>query len=131
MGMDGRKKRILVIEDDAKLSKALQEWLQLHAFEVRGETTGQAALSCALDYQPDVVILDLKLPDMSGFDVCRQLRQQFNPWELPIMMLTALDSPADQLRGFAHGADAYLAKPVDLTEVLRTICLITGEAATL
>jgi two-component system sensor histidine kinase ChiS len=129
--MDSRKKRILVVEDDTKLSKTLQEWLQLHAFEVRGEVTGQGALSCAMDYQPDVVILDLKLPDMSGLDVCRQLRQQFNPWELPIMMLTALDSPADQLRGFAHGADAYLAKPVDLTDVLKTICLITGEAATL
>jgi len=129
--MEERKKRILVVEDDPGFSSTLERWLQLHGYEVHIEATGQGALGCALDYQPDVVILDLRLPDMSGYDVCRNLRQQFNPWELPVLMLTAMDSPADQLRGFAHGADAYLTKPVDLTELLKTIALITGEAAAL
>jgi len=129
--VEERKKRILMVEDEPGFSKVLEESLTLHGFEVHVEATGEGALGCALDYQPDVVLLDLKLPDMSGYDVCRNLRQQFSPWELPVVMLTAMDSPADQLRGFAHGADAYLTKPVDFSELLKTIAMITGEAATL
>ena len=129
--MGERKKRILMVEDEPGFSKVLEQWLTLHGFEVHAEATGEGALGCALDYQPDVVLLDLKLPDMSGYDVCRSLRQQFNPWELPVVMLTAMDSPADQLRGFAFGADAYLTKPVDLSELLKTIGMITGETAAL
>jgi len=129
--MEERKKRILVVEDEVGFSSVLEQCLRLHGFEVRVEATGEGALGCALDYQPDVVLLDLKLPDKSGYEVCRALRQQFNPWELPVVMLTALDGPVDQLRGFAHGADAYFTKPVDFPELLKTIAMITGETATL
>ncbi len=124
MGAQGRRKRILVIEDNGALSKMLDRWLTFNGFDVRIEATGQAALSCAVDYKPDLVILDLRLPDISGYDVCHGLRQQFSPWELPIVMLTGMDRPVDQLRGFAHGADAYLIKPFDTAELVKILAIL-------
>ena len=66
-------------------------------------------------------MLDLVLPDMSGYDVCVELRKRYHPWILPVVMLTALGQPKNKLLGFSHGADAYLTKPVTTSELLGTI----------
>lgn len=121
------RKRILIVEDDQPLAELLALQLEEEGFEPHCESRGKAALRYASENQLDLVILDLRLPDMSGYEVAKQLRQLYHPWILPLLMLTGMDKPVDQLRGFAHGADAYLTKPYDPEELMKTISLLLGE----
>ena len=120
-------KRILVVEDDEQLADHLKRRLELEHFSVDTETSGSRALAYAAEHRPDLVILDLKLPDINGYEVCRELRKLYHPWIVPILMLTGMDKPIDQLRGFAHGADAFLTKPYEPAELLKTIHLLLGQ----
>ena len=122
-----RQKRILLVEDEVALARLVKWQLESGGVIVHAETTGKAALTYAGEQPPDLVILDLHLPDMHGYDVCRELRKLSHPWELPIVMLTAMDKPIDQLRGYAYGADAYLTKPFDPNELMKTITLLLGQ----
>ena len=126
-GMAGERKRILVVEDDELLAKSLKRILELEGFEVDAQPSGTLALAHAAECPPDLVVLDLKLPDMHGYEVCRELRKLFHSWVVPIVMFTGMDRPLDQLRGFAYGADAYLTKPCPTEELLRTIRLLLGQ----
>ena len=123
------RQRILVVEDDHAMSRLLKSLLELSGYEVHVEDSGAAGLNYAAEKQPDLVILDLRLPDINGYEVCRKLRQFSNSWSMPILMFTGMDKPADQLRGFAFGADAYLTKPCHPPDLLRTISLLLGENA--
>ena len=128
--MGGRtRKQILVVEDEEKIARLLTEHLESVGYEVHAETHGHTALAYAAEHQPDLTILDLRLPDISGYEVCKELRKLYHPWIVPILMVTALDKPVDQLRGFACGGDAYLTKPFELTELLDTVSLLLGEPA--
>ena len=118
---------ILIVEDDADMAQVLKTRLRSVGFEVHAEDRGQTALSYASEHQPDLVILDLKLPDMSGYEVCKALRKLYDAWSPPILMLTGMKEPVDQLRGFAHGADAYLTKPYEPTELVKTVSMLLGE----
>ena len=120
--------RILVVEDDPAVARLLRTLLEANAYDVRISTTGAAALTETVGAAPDMVILDVGLPDLDGYEVCRQLRQHYRPWSLPILMFTGKDKPVDQLRGFAFGADAYLTKPCDPEEILKTVALLLGHA---
>ena len=123
-------KRILVIEDDEAMANSLKRLLELEGFEVRVEPSGSVGLLDAAERQPDLVVLDLRLPDMHGYQVCREFRKRYHSWVLPIVMLTGMDKPIDQLRGFAYGADAYLTKPCPAEEIVKTVRLLLGEIAT-
>ena len=127
--MATQQKRILVVEDDEPLAQLLKLKLESEGFMVHAVTRGMAALNYAADQPIDLVILDLKLPDVSGYEVAKELRKLYHPWVLPLLMLTGLEKPADQLRGFAHGADAYLTKPYEPDELMKTIALLLGEPA--
>jgi DNA-binding response OmpR family regulator len=126
MGQTGRN-RVLVIDDDTTFANLLTIRLESVGYEVEITTDGTTALQAATERHPDLVILDLRLPDMSGFDVCKELRRIFHPWEVPILMLSDVDQPIAQLRGFACGADAYLTKPFDSTELFKTVALLLGQ----
>lgn len=119
------QKRILVVEDDKSIAEGLRVRLQSEGFQVYIEETGEAALKRS-KHPLDLVILDLKLPDMSGLKVCSELRRMHGPW-LPVLILTAMDKPVDQLHGFGHGADAYLTKPYNPRELLQTVQFLTGS----
>ena len=121
------RKRILVIEDDEAMAKAVQRRLESVGYTVHAEGSGAMALRDAEQHRPDLIILDLLLPDLGGYEVCRKLRQLFNPWVPPILMLTGMDQPVDQLRGFAYGADAYLTKPCAQAELTKTVAVLLGE----
>ena len=116
-----RSRRILVVEDDTDAAFMLKTRLESAGYHVRTAVSGGAALSCATKEPLDLVILDLKLPDISGYEVCRRLRKRPSPWQVPVLMLTGMTEPIDQLRGFAFGADAYLTKPFDSGELLETV----------
>jgi len=126
--MIGTKRyQILVVEDDRPTAEVLCSRLGAAGFDVHAEENGAAALSYAAEHRPDLVILDVMLPDVHGHQVSRELRQLYNRWDVPILMLTAMDKPIDELRGFAHGADAYLTKPYDATELIKTVGLLLGQ----
>ena len=121
------RQRILLVEDDEGMVRLLRAILEMAGYGVSSVRCGTTALTCVTDDQPALVILDIGLPDMNGYEVSRKLRQYFHPWAMPILMLTGMNKPVDQLRGFASGADAYLTKPCDPPELLKTISLLLGQ----
>ena len=118
---DRKPARILIVEDDESLARLVKSHLARAGYDAHAELEGKSALAFAAENNPDLVILDLVLPDMSGYEVCAELRRMYHPWILPIVMLTALGQPKDKLLGFSHGAEAYLMKPVAAAELLSTV----------
>jgi DNA-binding response OmpR family regulator len=119
--------QILVVEDEEAAGRILRLLLESVGFTIQTVRSGADALAFASDHPVDLVVLDLKLPDMHGYDVAKELRKVYHPWTVPILMLTGMDRPIDQLRGFAYGADAYVTKPYEFAELLRTIELLLGQ----
>lgn len=110
--------KILLVEDDERLASLVQTFLQQHGFEVRLVNNGLAVEATCREFQPDLVVLDLMLPGLDGFAVCRALR----PWyKSPILMLTAKQSDIDQVLGLELGADDYVIKPVEPRVLLARI----------
>lgn len=103
------KPTILLIEDDHELSELTRDYLQNHSLNVICEMDGANAVSRIINEQPDLVILDIMLPNKDGFTICREARLQYTG---PILMLTARDEDMDQLLGLELGADDYVTKPV-------------------
>lgn len=124
------RERILVVEDDVDSAKILKIQMESAGFEAHTVEQGVKALNYAAEHPVDLVILDLRLPDISGLEVCKRLRKLCHPWVPPILILTAMNDPADRLHGFAHGADAYLTKPYQVTELLKTVSVLLGDLPT-
>lgn len=116
--VDQRPHRILIIEDEVGLIESVRYSLEVEGFEVVVADTGRAGLEAVRTQKPDLVLLDLMLPGMSGLDVCRQVRL-FS--DVPIVMLTAKDSEADKVTGLELGADDYLTKPFSMRELVARI----------
>lgn len=112
---------ILVVEDDESVGRMVQRCLESAGYHVTLVTCGMEALHQTEASQPDAVVLDLGLPDVSGLDVASHLRRMAGCEQLPIVMLTGRSHPADRLRGFAYGADAYLIKPFQPSDLLQSI----------
>jgi DNA-binding response OmpR family regulator len=121
------KKRILVIEDDRALGRILVDNLTFEGFDVVCVTNGAAALNHVRAERPDLVILDIMLPDTDGFRLCGVLRQSGH---LPIIMLTARGQKTDKLRGLDLGADDYITKPFDLEELLARVRAVLRRTGT-
>ena len=111
--------RILLVEDDPKLSQFIASELSLEGYQVTVATNGLDGLTIARDTQPDLVILDWMLPEISGLDVCTRLRK--TGVQVPIIMLTAKDEISDRVTGLNAGADDYLIKPFSIEELLARI----------
>lgn len=120
--------QILLVEDDLLLADGLQHALKQEGIIVNHVTKGKEALHVISDFPPDIVILDLGLPDMDGLDVLAQLRK--NKITLPILVLTARGSVPDKVSGLDAGADDYLAKPFDMTELLARIRVLERRIST-
>jgi DNA-binding response OmpR family regulator len=111
--------RILIVEDSADLAEALAHNLELEGHEARIAEDGRAALATASEWAPNLVILDLMLPGIDGYEVLRRLRG--NEYEGPVMILTAKGEEADKVRGFRLDADQYVTKPFGLLELLERV----------
>lgn len=107
---------ILIIEDDATINEALEYNLKREGFSVLVASSGTDGLKLAKATEPDLIILDVMLPGMDGFSVCRELRQK-DP-TLPILMVTALSDERNMVNGFKSGADDYITKPFSIVEVI-------------
>lgn len=119
--MKRKKPHILLVDDDAELLQMLEVVLRKASFVPHLAVNGMDALSKVEELEPDLVVLDVMMPLMDGNDICRRLREQEETRELPIIMLSALDSVDDKLAGFQAGADDYVPKPVDPKELVARI----------
>jgi DNA-binding response OmpR family regulator len=106
--------KILVIEDEKEMARGLKDILEFEGYEILVAENGKEGVQAAIRKVPDCIILDLMLPDISGYEVCEQIRQKLNT---PILMLTAKSQDHDKIRGFKVGADDYLTKPFSVGEL--------------
>jgi two-component system response regulator ResD len=123
--------RILVVEDDLTVAEVVVDYLRHAGLDSRHVPDGQAALDIAATWQPDLVVLDLMLPGVSGLEVCRRLRAEQRTQALPVIMLTALSEESDRVRGLESGADDYVTKPFSPRELsLRVQAVLRRARAT-
>jgi DNA-binding response OmpR family regulator len=117
--------RILVVDDDATLLRFLGEYLVREGFEVISADRGAKAVKLFYQERPDIVVLDLMMPGMDGWEVCARLREMA---DTPIILLTAKASEADKLRGFRLGVDDYVTKPFSLAELAARLKAVLARA---
>ena len=110
--------RILIIEDEEAIADLEKDYLELSDFEVKIENTGDAGLKRAMSEDFDLVILDLMLPGMDGFEVCKNIREEKN---IPIIMVSAKKDDIDKIRGLGLGADDYMTKPFSPSELVARV----------
>jgi two-component system response regulator ResD len=121
--------RILVVEDDLTVAEVVVDYLRHAGLDPRHAVDGQAALEIAATWRPDLVVLDLMLPGVSGLEVCRQLRErQDGRAPLPVIMLTALGEESDRVRGLESGADDYVTKPFSPRELTLRVQAVLRRA---
>jgi len=119
-------KRILVVEDNELNMKLLNDVLEAHGYNVLTTGEGAVAVAWAHQYRPDLILMDLQLPDMSGLEVTRQLKADAETREIPIIAVTAFAMAGDEKQALEHGCDAYVAKPIVLREFLDLIAGFVG-----
>ncbi|GAB2830327.1 response regulator transcription factor [Lentzea nigeriaca] len=124
---DGQPVRVLVVDDESTLAELMSMALRMEKWDVRTALDGQTAVRTAREFRPDVVVLDVMLPDFNGFEVLRRMRADFPA--LPVLFLTAKDAVEDRIAGLTAGGDDYVTKPFSLEEVvlrLRALLRRTG-----
>jgi DNA-binding response OmpR family regulator len=121
------KKTILIVEDEPNIVMGLQDALEFEGYEVVATGRGKEGVSLAALRKPDVVLLDLMLPDINGYQVCEEIRRR-DPF-MPIIMLTARSQETDKIRGLDAGADDYVTKPFSIAELTARIRAIVRRAS--
>ncbi len=123
------QKKILIVEDEESLMKLETILLTSKGYTVEGVTSGTAALKTIADAPPDLVLLDVMLPDLGGFEVCQQLKSSQHTRNIPVILLTAKKSPEDLARGKEVGADQYITKPFKSAKVIAAIEQLLNRAS--
>jgi DNA-binding response OmpR family regulator len=123
---DGKGQAILLVEDEASIASFVSMYLKNAGYTVRTAATGTDALEQVAAETPDLIVLDLMLPDIDGVEICRRIRQRS---DLPILMLTARDEDVDKIIGLEVGADDYLTKPFNPRELVARVKSILRRAA--
>ena len=111
------KSRILIVEDDPDIGNMLQVYFENQGFEISVATRGEDALALTRHSLPQLIVLDIILPDMDGYEVCRSLRNSSRTGHIPILFLTQRDERRDRIAGLELGADDYITKPFDIEEL--------------
>jgi two-component system phosphate regulon response regulator PhoB len=121
-------KRIFIVDDESDLTDLLRYQLKREGFKVDAVNDPFVALSEARDFGPDLIILDVMMPDLDGYQLLRMFRSEKLLGEVPVVMLTARTGVGDRIKGFESGADDYLGKPFDTTELILRIRSILKRA---
>src|SRR5438876_3174779 len=111
--------RILIVDDEPEIVRGLEDNLRFEGYQTASATNGEDALALALSGAPDLILLDVMMPRMSGWEVCRALREK--GVDVPVIMLTARGEEVDRVRGLELGADDYVTKPFSLRELLARV----------
>jgi DNA-binding response OmpR family regulator len=117
--MPAKQKKIMIVEDEPSLVFTLQDTLENEGYEVFVSETGTNAMEMVRSVRPDLLILDVMLPGVSGFEICKQIREE--KFTFPVIMLTARDQEIDKVTGLNIGADDYITKPFGVKELLARI----------
>ena len=118
--------RLLLVDDEDNLRSMLEAALRYEQFDVHAVASGRAALAAVACVAPDLILLDVMLPDVDGFEVCRRLRSDGN--RAPVLFLTARDAVDDKVRGLTLGGDDYIVKPFSLDELVARINAVLRRA---
>ncbi len=110
--------KILIIEDDVAIAELEKDYLELSGFEVQIKEDGESGLKTALEKDVDLVVLDLMLPGIDGFEICKKIREQKN---IPVIMVSAKKDDIDKIRGLGLGADDYMTKPFSPSELVARV----------
>src|ERR1700733_913805 len=121
-------KRILVVEDNELNMKLLNDVLEAHGFDVMSTARGKVAVEWAREHHPDLILMDLQLPDLSGLDATRRLKADEATRDIPVIAVTAFAMAGDRKKALDHGCDAYVAKPIVLRELLDLIAGFLGPS---
>ncbi len=117
--MEGKGARlILLVDDDRKNLSLLEAILSPHGFKILKAASGKEALELFKEFRPDLILLDIMMPEMDGFEVCRRIRQMQGQLHVPIIMVTALEETSDKERAAEAGADDFISKPINKTELI-------------
>ena len=118
---NANSKLILIVEDDRLSMTLLSDFLNAHVYRVLKASEGSEAINLARDEQPDLILMDIRLPGISGFDATRLLKQDNRTKAIPVIAVTAFATPGDETTALESGCAAYITKPVNVDELLRTI----------
>ncbi len=121
------RKRLLVVDDEPKLLRAVAVDLNGEGYGVMTARSGSEALICVAQQLPDLIVSDIRMPGMDGYELARRLRRNQSTALIPIVFLTAKDATADRIEGFRTGVDAYLTKPFEPDELLAVIASILSR----
>jgi len=124
-GADETAASILVVEDDEQIAELMRDFLEAEGFRVRHAASGRETSEQLAQGRPDLVLLDVMLPDESGFEICRRLRRDSN---VPVLFLSARDSDADKIRGLGLGGDDYIVKSATPAEVVARVKAVLRRA---
>jgi two-component system, cell cycle response regulator DivK len=113
--------RILVVDDDHRNMTLLHDFLKAHGYEVLKASDGLEAINIARDQQPDLILMDIRLPKLNGFEATRLLKQDDRTKAIPIIAVTAFATPGDEITALESGCAAYVAKPINIVKLLDTI----------
>jgi two-component system, OmpR family, response regulator len=114
--------RVLVVDDEEHITELLSMGLSMNGFEVERAATGRGALKAIEEQRPDLIVLDVMLPDLNGFDVTKRLRQAEGAGtRIPVIFLTAKDTTADKIEGLRLGSDDYMTKPCSIEELVERV----------
>jgi two-component system response regulator RpaA len=119
---------IVIAEDEPDTASLVAYRLQKSGVESVATPDGVSALNAVFEHKPDLVILDLMMPRMDGLEVCRLLKTSPITRKIPVLLLTALASPTDKLKGFGSGADDYLTKPFEMSELVARVFALLRRA---
>src|ERR1700720_1210469 len=119
--------KVLVVDDEPNIRELVEVALKFHGCAVAVSASGKDALHQAEAYEPDLMILDVMLPDMDGFEVCRTLRSEGN--DFPVIFLTARDTPSDTIRGLTLGGDDYVTKPFSVEALVARVRAVLRRAS--
>jgi DNA-binding response OmpR family regulator len=115
------KRKVLIVDDDPQVRKILNRMLSASDYEIYSAEDGQKAIDTVARCNPDLIILDIMMPGMSGIEVCKQIREDFPDREIQVLMLSAKDSQADRRRALEYGANDYVTKPFHIDSLARKI----------
>jgi CheY-like chemotaxis protein len=121
--------RILIVQDDRLSMTLLSDFLNAHGYRVLKTSEGLEAIALARDEQPDLILMDIRLPGINGFEVTRVLKQDNQTNAIPIIAVTAFATPGDETRALESGCAAYITKPVNVDELLRTVELFLPSSS--